>query len=66
MDDLSIIKRTNGLDLEIGAHKFQKIRPNMPLVFANWSRSVIDQRVRFDHIVVLTLLQLSNGIDGGL
>ena len=66
MDDLSIIKRTNGSDLEIGAHKFQNTRPNSPRVFVNWSRSVIDQRVKFDHVVGLTLLQLSNGMDGGL
>ena len=63
MDDLSIIKRTNGPNLEIGAHKFQKIRPDIQCVFANWSRSVIDQWVKFDHIVVLTLLQLSNDMD---
>ena len=66
MEDLSIVKRMNDSDLEIGTHKFQKIRPNIPCVFANWSRSMIDQRVKFGHIAVLTLLQLSNGIDGGL
>lgn len=33
MVELSIIKRINGLGLEIGDNKFQKIRSNSPLFF---------------------------------
>lgn len=58
----SIPKRTNGSDLNIAAHKIQKLTPNGSpffffFFFVNISRSVKDQRLRFDMAVALSFLK---------
>lgn len=62
IDGLSIIKRSDGSALKIGIHKFPKIRSNWPCWFTNILISVIDQRFKFDYMLVLTILQLSRTV----
>lgn len=66
MTKFNIPKRINSSDLEIGAHKVHKTRSNGSHFFVNMLRSMIDQRLKFDPIVMFRLLYISNGLDGSL
>ena len=59
----SLTKRINGLDLAFGGHGFKKGRYKCLWFFVNISKSMMIQRLKFGPIVLLDLLNISNGLD---
>eukprot|EP00268_Persea_americana_P004056 TRINITY_DN11282_c0_g2_i3.p1 TRINITY_DN11282_c0_g2~~TRINITY_DN11282_c0_g2_i3.p1 ORF type:complete len:115 (-),score=4.74 TRINITY_DN11282_c0_g2_i3:2234-2578(-) len=62
----SILKRINGSDLDIWAHKVHKIRSNGSRFFLNILRSLIDQWLKFEPIIMFGPLHVPNCSNGDL
>ena len=61
---LGILKSFSGLDFAKKDHRFLEIEiQRCEFFFANISKSMRNQRLRFYHIVVLGLLNMINGFD---
>ena len=62
----NILKRINCSDLDIWAHKVNKIRSNSSRFFENILRSMIDQWLKFEPIIMFGPLHVPNGSNGDL
>ena len=55
---IKLVKRINGPNFVLGAHKFPKIKYKCPLLITNNLRSTNDQRLNFDTLAVFWMVQI--------